>query len=418
MGLRLRHPLQLGLFQSPVLDPELLALGDRVVRRDRLGPAHHVDRVDVELARDPRGLLIRTEAEHADAGHQHDERVGAADRRAVCRGVELVIGGVVGAVLLVQLLQAGDGCLDRGVRRQIQQHRLDLRSQEVVGAAGPQCRQFRGVRGCQKVEHDIRIGEVADHRLVVRGEPADGRGERSRLGATLLGGQRCVLRDEPAERRLLAMRGEVGLGRLDDPETVRLRLLRRVSPRGDAVTAEDAADRLRVGLLDGRDLQSELEARATPRYPDDLATEGLLRELLAVLRGGEGDTRIRMQVVDVLRVDESVHGGIDRWGGPTLAEQAEVEGPNHLVLTLDAWVYTDKGAHPVKAQHRQTCLGQGAEVPTGSFDPEQLDRLTRDRVGRGALRGSVAARVVRVPRVSAEAVAARNKVGCRAHGSF
>ena len=40
---------------------------DRRVRRQRLGAAHDVDRVDVELAGDPGGLLVLAEAEHADA---------------------------------------------------------------------------------------------------------------------------------------------------------------------------------------------------------------------------------------------------------------------------------------------------------------------------------------------------------------
>ena len=52
------HPGELGLFQRPVLDAELLRLGDRGVARHRLGAAHHVDRVDVELARHPGGLLV------------------------------------------------------------------------------------------------------------------------------------------------------------------------------------------------------------------------------------------------------------------------------------------------------------------------------------------------------------------------
>ena len=82
-GLGLGIRCELGLLQRPVLDAELLALVDRRVGGDRLGAAHHVDGVDVELAGDAGGLLVRAEAEHADAGHQHDRRVGAAHRRAV-----------------------------------------------------------------------------------------------------------------------------------------------------------------------------------------------------------------------------------------------------------------------------------------------------------------------------------------------
>ena len=77
---RRRPALQLGLLQRPVLDAELLGLRDRRVGRDRLGAAHHVDGVDVELARHPGGLLVGAEREHADAGHEHDGRIGAAHR--------------------------------------------------------------------------------------------------------------------------------------------------------------------------------------------------------------------------------------------------------------------------------------------------------------------------------------------------
>ena len=64
-GLGCGHPGELGLLQGPVLDAELLRLRDRGVGRHRLGAAHHVDRVDVELARHPGGLLVAPEGEHA-----------------------------------------------------------------------------------------------------------------------------------------------------------------------------------------------------------------------------------------------------------------------------------------------------------------------------------------------------------------
>ena len=63
LGLGIRG--ELGLLERPVLDAELLRLADRRVGRHRLGAAHHVDRVDVELAGHPRGLLVLAEGEHA-----------------------------------------------------------------------------------------------------------------------------------------------------------------------------------------------------------------------------------------------------------------------------------------------------------------------------------------------------------------
>ena len=73
--LRLRHALQLGLFEQPVLDVEGLLLGQADIGRDRGGAAHDVDGVDVELARDARRRLVLGEGEHADARHQIDDGV-------------------------------------------------------------------------------------------------------------------------------------------------------------------------------------------------------------------------------------------------------------------------------------------------------------------------------------------------------
>ena len=49
-------------------------------------------------------------------------------------------------------------------------------------------------------------------------------------------------------------------------------------------------------------------------------------------------------------------------------------------------------------------------VPFGAFDPEQLNRLTRDRLGLGALGGGVGSGLVGVPRVGAEPVAAGDEL--------
>ena len=105
---------ELGLLQRPVLDAELLALVDRRVGGDRLGAAHHVDGVDVELAGHPGGLLVRAEAEHARRPGT-STIAGSAPRIGGLSGVgvPVVVGRVVGAVLRVQLLQPRDDVLDR-----------------------------------------------------------------------------------------------------------------------------------------------------------------------------------------------------------------------------------------------------------------------------------------------------------------
>ena len=84
--LGLGQPLELRLLEQPVLDVERLLLGQADIGVDAGGAAHDVDRVDVELGRDPGRGLVAGEGQHAHAGHQVDHGVGVAHGRAVaCR---------------------------------------------------------------------------------------------------------------------------------------------------------------------------------------------------------------------------------------------------------------------------------------------------------------------------------------------
>jgi hypothetical protein len=87
--------------------------------------------------------------------------------------MRVVVGLVVGAVFGVQLVQTGELLLDRCRGGQIEDERLDLGAQEVVGAARAERGELGRPLGCQEVEHHVGVGEVADHRLVGRCEPAD-----------------------------------------------------------------------------------------------------------------------------------------------------------------------------------------------------------------------------------------------------
>ena len=89
-----RHAPQLRLLQRPVLDVESLLLRQAQVAADRLGAAHDVDGVAVELRGDPRRGLVLGEGEHAEPRMQHDHRVGVAQRRAARLGAAFVVAGV------------------------------------------------------------------------------------------------------------------------------------------------------------------------------------------------------------------------------------------------------------------------------------------------------------------------------------
>jgi hypothetical protein len=71
-----------------------------------------------------------------------------------------------------------------------------------------------------------------------------------------------------------------------------------------------------------------------------------------------------VQVVDVRRVHEAVHRGVDRRRSAALAVQAVVERRDHLVLTVDTRVDVHQRPEPVESQDGEARLGQRAQVTT------------------------------------------------------
>ena len=86
-------------------------------------------------------------------GHENDQWVGATNRRGVRRRVAFVVGLVVRAVRLVKLAKPGNAVLDGSIRRKIKDQRLDLGSQEVIGAAGAKFGQSRMFAVGQEFQH-------------------------------------------------------------------------------------------------------------------------------------------------------------------------------------------------------------------------------------------------------------------------
>ena len=135
--LRLRHALELGLFEQPVFDVERLLLGEADIAADAGGAAHDVDGVDVELGGDPRRRLVLGEGQHADARNEIDDGVGIAHRRRIRPLAALVIGRVVGAIGREPLVERGDDRVEVHRRRiEGEDQRPDLGAQEMVGAGG------------------------------------------------------------------------------------------------------------------------------------------------------------------------------------------------------------------------------------------------------------------------------------------
>jgi hypothetical protein len=310
----------------------------------------------------------------------------------------------------VQLRQAGRARLDVGRGRQVEQQGHHLGAQEVVRAGRAQRRQARVLGAGEELQDHVGVGEVPDLRPVVRGDPAQDRRQGRGPGAPLLRRQRLVPGQDGAERLGARVLREVRLGRLDDPARVRLGLGARGAPRGDAVPAQDATPRGGVLALDRGDVQAELEPGTPPGHPDDLGAVDPAGQLRTVGGAGDRDPRVGVQVVDVGRVDEGVHGRVDRRHRTAPAVQAVVERGDHLVLALQARVHALQGAHAVQAQDGEAGPGEGAQVAPGTLDPQQLHVLARDGVGRRALGRGVAPGVVGEARVRAERVRARQQL--------
>ena len=402
---RRAHP-QLALLELPVLDAELLVVVDRRVRRHRLGAAHHVDRVDVELAGHARRLRVGAEAPHADTGHEHDHRIGAAHRRRALVGVGVVVRPVVGAVLLVQLLEAGPLLVERRRRRQVEVQRPHLGAQEVVGARRPLGGQPRRRLAGQEVEHDRGVAEGGDHRALRRGHAAHDRGEGGGPLAAFVVGEGGEPVAHRPERAVEVALGEELLGAGDEIEGQRLARLAGVGPADHPVALEHRAAGVRGAALEVAEGEAELEARSLPRQPADVGAVALGDERLAALGGGEGDHRVGVEVVDVVLGDEGVQRGVDRRHGAAVAEPAVLVVGDDVVLVDPGGVHRLEGADPVEIEERQPGDGHRAEVAAGALDGEHPRRRAGDRVGEGHLGGRVAAGEVGHPLVGAEAVGA------------
>ena len=115
------------------------------------------------------------------------------------------------------------------------------------------------------------------------------------------------------------------------------------------MAAEDHADGLGTGGVDRGDVETELETGTPPRHPRDAVAVDVLRQLLAVGRGGDRDAAVRVQVVDVRRGDEAVHRGVDRRRRAAATVATEVERGDHLVLARVARIDVDERAQRGRA---------------------------------------------------------------------
>ena len=379
-GLGLRHPLQLGFFECPVLDLELLGLVDRPCTSRALGTTDHVDRVDVELSGHPSGLGVLAVARTCRRpGTKDDQRIGGPEVGRTRRsragrsrpgsrpGTPRAVHGA-GRSSLRRRASAG-----RSSTSGLTLVRRKWFGQDVPSAASRGClvaaRKSRPAYGVRVVtDHRPCPWEAIDRRLGRARRPSSA--VRPRAGAVAV--------EARAERLRLGVLGPQRwrCGRLMIHSEFRSSLPGR-APGRDAGTpgparppAGSAPESRRCPIPTGLGL---LPPTAPPRR------RTLAAQDLAVCSRRDRDAGIGVEMIDVGGVDQPVHRGVDRLGPAPPLRTGRVERRDRsLVLALHAGVDVDQG--PASCSSRRTAqplLLQSAEIATGALDPQQFDRLLR-----------------------------------------
>jgi hypothetical protein len=340
-----------------------------------------VDGVDVELAGDARLGLVLAEAEHADAGDEHDRGAGVAHGRRVRQRVRVVVGGVLGAVGLERLGELRLEVSDSGGGVPVHEERADLGADEVVRATGAEVRELLGRLRVDEVEHVGRVGKAADHALLRRDAAADDGHQFQRDSLAL--GVGADLRAAEADSLLLRMLLRELAELIDDGNGAEVALALRLAPGEEAVAAED--DPVATGCGGDRiaQHQGEFKAGTLPRHPHHLVPELLieLRHLFeAVGRGCQRDGPVRVQVIDVRKRKEAVQRCVDGGRDGIVAEGAERIHTDDLVLAGDALVAVGEREHLVEIERGEAGTLDAAEIAARALDPEDLLRLAVERV--------------------------------------
>ena len=230
----------------------------------------------------------------------------------------------------------------------------------------------------EEVEHDRRVGEVADERPVGRGESPHDRSEPRGLGHAHGVGERRHRVDRQSER-VTPCHGvprncsACSISRIDVASHSSLVAPQQIMPwpPSTAPTASGCVSR------EVAEREPELETGALPGEPPHLVAEALGDEPLAVGGRRERDHRVGMEVVDVVDVDERVQRRVDRRHRATVAEPARGVRRHDVVLVRTRSVQPLERADPVEHEQGEPGLGERAEVAARALHREHPGRAIR-----------------------------------------
>jgi hypothetical protein len=167
----------------------------------------------------------------------------------------------------------------------------------------------------------VRLGDHAAQ----AGQQPDEQRFAIRLGEGLVFG--------PAEGvRAFVVLGDVAGRLIGEAEAQLVARLVAVGPVDQAVLAHDKPFEGGVRLGHGLHLHAQLEAGTQPVNIADLVAVNLLGQAHLICRGGDGDHRYRVGVIDMVGGDEGVEGGVDGGGAGVEVVGAVAEHRHHGIL--------------------------------------------------------------------------------------
>src|SRR6185437_3215529 len=124
---------------------------------------------------------------------------------------------------------------------------------------------------------------------------------------------------------------------IDGLNAVQIALALRTSPGEESMASEKYALRAGIVLDCGFEHQCQFETWPLPRKPNDLSSElaiEFFQLALAVCARSNGNSPVRMEMIDVIVQNERVKRSVDRRGNFIFAECRQRIIPDHLVLEL------------------------------------------------------------------------------------
>ena len=292
----------------------------------------------------------------------------------------------------------------------------------MVWAGSPHLRQARSILAVHKSQDRRILLHGSDHPLLGGNLPAQPRQNRKPKGFPLFFSWGFVL--SPTEGLFAAIFLFHRLGR--SPNQLQRQLvafLVVLMPVDQAMLTHDRPFGFGVILAQFFQNQSQVETRPLPFGPDHFVPINLFRQLFTLGTGGERDRRVRMGMIHVPSRHKPVQRSVDGRRTGIQIEGAVGVGSHHIVLDLGlrplglgTQIIFLQPLQLLHVEGGKTVSFRGPQIPTRSFDPQNLGILMRQGILFRDFRGSVSPTCVRQGWIFSDEVRAVDESGDRIEG--